>query len=132
MNPVIVRRLLVLPCCLAVAIHVSATTCVATKTFKVEQVCGKVMGPFNEAIARATIELLNGSEVSSQVLTNDQGEFLIPGVSTGQYEIQVRSPGYVTAAQKIIVTRNTSPHRCHKPIQVNMTPGSMGCSTVNK
>jgi hypothetical protein len=60
----------------AVQFGASATTCVATKTFKVKEVCGKLTNPLNEPIARAEVDLLHdGPDVSSGVLTDDGGEF---------------------------------------------------------
>ena len=113
--------------------HASATTCVATKKFKVKEVCGKVTGPFNEPIARAEVDLFNGgSEVSTGVLTDDRGDFIMPNVPRGQYEIEVKSAGYVTAAQQLIVTKTRRNTYCHKPVHVHLQPGSMGCSIVTK
>jgi hypothetical protein len=128
---------LIIPAILALVFfprfHASATTCVATKTFKVKEVCGKVTGPFNEPIARDEVDLLKGgSEVSTGVLTDDRGDFIMPNVPTGQYEIQVKSAGYVTAAQRLIVTNTRRHTSCHKPVQVQLHPGSLGCSIVTK
>jgi hypothetical protein len=117
----------------AVQFRASATTCVATKTFKVKEVCGKVTNPLNEPIARAEVDLLHdGPDVSSGVLTDDGGNFIMPNVPRGQYEIRVKSVGYVTAAQQLIVTKNRGNSQCHNPIQVHLQPGSLGCSSVTK
>jgi hypothetical protein len=107
---------------------------VATKAFKVKEMCGKVTNPFNEPIAGAEVDLLSGgsSEVSNGVLTDDRGDFIMPNVPRGQYEIRVKSMGYVTAAQQLIVTKNGRNTHCHKPVQVHLHPGSLGCSTITK
>src|SRR5271157_4177922 len=92
------RTILVLAFFVAAPVLANATTCVATKAFKVKEMCGKVDNPFNEPIARAEVDLLNlGSEVSGGVLTDDRGDFIMPNVPRGQYEIKVKSVGYVTA-----------------------------------
>ena len=131
MKPAIIRTILVLAFFVAIRFHASATTCVATKAFKVKEVYGKVINPLNEPIAHAEVDLLNGgSEVSGGVLTNDRGDFIMPNVPTGQYEIRVKSAGYVTSAQQLIVTKNRGNTECHKPIQVHLQPGSLGCSVV--
>jgi hypothetical protein len=133
MKHAIIQTILVLAFFAAIRFHASATTCVATKAFKVKEVCGKVTNPLNEPTARAEVDLLNGgSEVSTGVLTDDRGNFIMPNVPTGQYEIRVKSAGYVTAAQQLIVTKNRGNTHCHKPIQVHLQPGSMGCSLVTK
>jgi ABC-type amino acid transport substrate-binding protein len=113
--------------------HAGATTCVATKPIKVKEVCGKVTGPFDAPVARAVVDLLSGgSDVSTEVLTNDRGDFIVPNVPSGQYEIEVKSAGYVTAAQRLIVTKATRNTYCHKPVHVQLHPGSLGCSVVAK
>jgi hypothetical protein len=117
----------------AVQFGASATTCVAAKTFKVKEVCGRVTNPLNEPIARAEVDLLNnGPEVSIGVLTDDGGNFTMPDVPRGQYEIRVKSAGYVTAAQQLIVTKRRGNTHCLKPVKVQLQPGSMGRSTVTK
>ena len=108
MKPAIIRTILVLAFFVAIRFHASATTCVATKAFKVKEVCGKVINPLNEPIARAEVDLLNGgSEVSSGVLTNDRGDFIMPNVPTGQmrYGSRVRDT----------LNRRTTTHRDEKP-----------------
>jgi hypothetical protein len=91
----------------------SATTYVATKTFKVREVCGKVTNPLDEPIARAEVDLLQGGpEVSSGILTDDSGNFIMPNVPRGKYEIRVKSVGYVTAAQQLIVTKSRGNTQC--------------------
>ena len=133
MKHAITRTILVLALFVAARVRAKATTCVATKAFKVKEVCGKVANPINEPIARAEVDLLNlGSEVSGGVLTNDRGDFIMPNVPRGQYEIRVKSVGYITAAQQLIVTTNRRNTRCHHPVRVRLQPGSMGCSTVTK
>jgi hypothetical protein len=117
----------------AVECGASATTCVATKTFKVKEVCGRVTNPLDEPIARAEVDLLqDGPEVSSGILTDDSGNFIMPNVPRGKYEIQVKSAGYVTAAQQLIVTKSPGNTQCLRPLKVHLHPGSMGCSTVTK
>jgi len=113
--------------------HAGATTCVAAKPLKVKEVCGKVTGPFNAPVVRAEVDLLSGgSEVSTGVLTDDRGDFIISNVPSGQYEIEVKSAGYVTAAQRLIVTKAPRSAYCHKPVHVQLHPGSLGCSVVAK
>jgi Carboxypeptidase regulatory-like domain len=113
--------------------HASATTCVATKPLKVKQVCGKVTGPFNAPVAGAEVGLLGGgSEVSTGVRTDDRGDFIMPNVPSGQFEIEVKSAGYVTAAQQLIVTKTRRNTYCHTPVHVQLHPGSLGCSVVTK
>lgn len=126
--------ILVLALFVAVRFHASATTCVATKAFKVKEMCGRVTNPSNEPVARAEVYLLRGgsSEVSNGVRTDDRGDFIMPNVTRGQYEVRVKSAGYVTAAQQLIVTKDHGNTYCHKPVQVHLQPGSMGCSTVTK
>jgi hypothetical protein len=133
MKPAINPTILVFAFFVAVQFGASATTCVATKTFKVKEVCGKVTNPLNEPIARAEVDLLHdGPDVSSGVLTDDGGNFIMPNVPRGQYEIRVKSVGYVTAAQQLIVTKSRGSTHCHRPLQVGLQPGSMGCSSVTK
>jgi hypothetical protein len=133
MKHAVISTILVLAFFVPFRFQASATTCVATKTFKVKEVCGKVTNPLNEPIVRAEVDLLNGgSEVSSGVLTDDRGDFIMPNVPRGQYEIRVKSAGYVTAAQELIVTKDRRITHCHKPVQVRLQPGSLGCSTVTK
>jgi hypothetical protein len=127
------RTVLVLAFFVAAPVLANGTTCVATKAVKVKEVCGKVANPLKEPIARAEVDLLSpGSEVSGGVLTDDRGDFTMPNVPRGQYEIRVKSVGYVTAAQQLIVTTNRRNTHCHHPLQVRLHPGSMGCSTVTK
>jgi Carboxypeptidase regulatory-like domain len=117
----------------AVQFGASATTCVATKTFKVKEVCGKVTNPLNAPIAGAEVDLLHdGPDVSSGVFTDDGGNFIMPNVPRGRYEIRIKSLGYVTAAQQLIVMKNRGNNQCHKPVQVHLQPGSLGCSAVTK
>jgi hypothetical protein len=129
MNPTI----LVFAFVVALQFDASATTCVATKTFKVKEVCGRVTNPLDEPIARAEVDLLHdGRDVSSAVLTDDGGNFIMPNVPRGQYEIRVKSVGYVIAAQQLIVTKSRGNPQCLNPVKVHLQPGSMGCSTVTK
>jgi hypothetical protein len=129
----ITLTILGLACFVALRFPASATTCVSTKAFKVKEVCGRVTNPSNEPITHAQVDLLKaGSEVSTGVLTDDLGEFIMPNVPSGQYEMRVKSEGYVTAAQPIIVTKNSRNTRCHHSAQVRLHPGSLGCSTVTK
>jgi len=134
MKRAITPTILVFAFFVAVRLQASATTCVATKAFKVKEMCGKVTNPLNQPVARAEVDLLSdgSSEVSKGVLTDDRGDFVMQNVAKGQYEIRVKSPGYVTAAQQLIVTKNRRNTHCHKPIQVHLDPGSMGCSAVTK
>jgi hypothetical protein len=133
MKHAITSTILVLVFFVAVRLPANAATCVAAKAFKVKEMCGKVTNPSNEPIARAEVDLMHGgSEVSTGVLTDDRGSFMMPKVPKGQYEIQVKSAGYVTAAQQLIVTKNGANSHCHKPVQVHLQPGSLGCSTVTK
>ena len=132
MKQAINRTILVFAFFVAVQFGASATTCVATKTFKVKEVCGKVTNPLNAPIAGAEVDLLHDGPDVSGVLTDDGGYFIMPNVPRGQYEIRVKSLGYVTAAQQLIVTKNRGNNQCHKPVQVHLQPGSLGCSAVTK
>jgi len=85
MKRAITPTILVLAFCVAFRFHASATTCVATKAFKVKEMCGKVTNPLNQPIARAEVGLLSGSSgVSNGVLTDDRGDFIMPNVPKGR------------------------------------------------
>jgi len=117
---------------LAVYQDTGATTCVANKIFKVNQVCGRVVDPTGAPIPGVEVELLNShSTILQKALTNESGTFGVQNVLPGQYVIRVRFAGFATAWQPFVLTKNKPNATCNKLIQVNL--GLAGrCSSVNK
>jgi len=110
----------------------SATTCVASKKFKVRAVCGTVTDPTDVPIPEVDVELLDAQSVVLQrAVTNEEGHFTMSTVPQGEYVLQVKSPYFVVAWQPFVLTKSNVNARCKKGMQVRL--GLAGrCSSVSK
>src|SRR5438552_7317832 len=66
---------------------------------------GIVHDPQHRPIAKARVLLKSAtSDWKSEVTTNDAGQFLVPTVPLGDYEVTVESPGFARSKSTITVT----------------------------
>ena len=109
----------------------SATTCVAGQKFRVRQVCGTVTDKDGAVIPDAKIKItLKGHSQAATDLSSDQiGNFAVPSVTDGEYEIRVKYSGFWDAWQPFTVSGSRTGKECRKPIHVVMVPAG-GCSYV--
>ena len=108
-----------------------ATTCVAGKSFKVSQVCGAVTDKDGAVIPDAKIQITpkNHLEGEKDARSDKNGDFVIPNVTDGEYELRVKYSGFWDAWQPFRVSGSGAKRRCTKPIHVVMVPAG-GCSYV--
>ena len=109
----------------------SATTCIAGKSFKVPQVCGIVTDKDGAVIPDATIHISpeNHSEDAKEVTSDKDGRFAIPNVVAGEYQIRVKYSGFWDASQPFRVTGSRTSGKCTKQIRIVMKPAGQ-CSYV--
>jgi len=102
----------------------SATTCIAGKSFTVSQVCGIVTDEDGAVIPDATIHIgpKNHSEDAKEVSSDKDGRFTIPNVVAGEYQIRVKYSGFWDASQPFRVTGSRASGKCTKQIRIVMKP----------
>lgn len=98
------------------------------KGLNVTKLCGRVVDPMGAAIAKAEVTLDRGSgvEVVKRVQSDSSGGFTLGKLEDGEYQLNVRSPGF-HALQIPIRIRNAGPSKeCEEPIYVRL--GFSACS----
>jgi carboxypeptidase family protein len=110
-----------------------ATTCIAMKPFEIQQICGSVV--VHGDVARdVQVELVDLNtdlpDVIQTVRTDTEGKFSFSNLSAGEYAISVRSSGFSTASQNLIVGKRKSKTGCQRPIRVKLEPAG-SCSSVS-
>ena len=118
---------------LTIPLH--ATTCLPGKRFKVLQVCGIVTDEHGVAVPNAKIELVptNRPHEVTNTSSDQHGQFTIPNVEDGEYDIRIHASHFWGASQSFSVSRSQRGPKCSKPIHAVMVPvrGPVaGCSYV--
>jgi hypothetical protein len=93
--------LLRIPATLAVACLLS---CVASAQVNTSTIAGIVTDPSGGAVGSATVTLTGRATAQTRtVQTSDVGEYTLPQLPPGSYDLKIEAPGFQTAVSKEIV-----------------------------
>ena len=70
------------------------------------QIGGRVLDPQGRVVQHATVRLLDGSRELAATSTDASGEFRIPSVPPGRYQLAAEAPGFRGAAHEVIVAED--------------------------
>lgn len=83
---------------------------------------GQVKDEQNAPIESGTVMLKKGEKVVTGSITDAEGNYFIPNIPAGDYELCISFLGYETCTQPIRITKDTT----HKPVTLKDTSMSMG------
>lgn len=89
-------------------------------------ILGTVTDASNAAIAKAKVRITNtGTNIGSDVVTNDQGNFELPYLQDGQYSVSVEAPGFKSFVQTGITLSTDQKYRVDVKLEVGASSQSV-------
>src|SRR5579884_3560157 len=85
-------------------------------------IVGTVTDPSGAAVPNAAVTITNtATNVSTNIKTNDTGQYVVPDLQIGKYNVKIEAPGFKTAEQKDIVLTVGQRARVDFPLEVGTT-----------
>src|SRR5256885_7519863 len=108
-------RTIAVAACITFVVLASSNT--AAQQVNVAQVSGRVMDGTGAAVTGASVKMLETQRnVAHTAITDEQGEYVLPGLPVGPYQLEVKKEGFKSYSQTGIVLQEIGRASCRERV----------------